>query len=180
MREIEIKILGIDKEKTEGELVSLGARKSFEGELHAVYYDSADNSIRKNKAALRLRREGKISVLAFKTHIEDTEAKVRDEMEVEVSDFEAMRAILESAGLSPWLEMKKRRTTYELEGLHFEFDKYHDAYEYVPEFLEIEGADLGTIYKYVDLLGFRKQDCRPWDALQVAQYYSNLLKDKGL
>lgn len=172
MREIEIKILDIDRKKTEEKLVSLGAKKVFDGEIYAIYYDSADNSIRKSGGMLRLRKEGGKAVITFKKDIVDTEAKIREEKETVVSDFDTMRTILESAGFSAWLEMKKDRTTYELEGIHFELDKYHDKYEYIPEFLEIEGADIKTVYKSAALLGFRKEDCRPWDAIEVADYYS--------
>lgn len=171
MYEIEIKILDIDREKVEEKLLSLGAIKIFDDEIHAIYYDSADNAIKKSRNTFRLRKEGKRSVLTFKGYIENTEAKVREEKEVEVADFDAMRSILESAGFSMWLEMKKHRMTYEYEGIYFEIDKYHDKYDYIPEFLEIEGKDIEKIYKYVELLGFQKDDCRPWDAIQVAEYY---------
>ncbi len=172
MREIEIKILDIDRKKTAEKLVSLGAKKVFDGEIYAIYYDSTDNSIRKNGGMLRLRKEGGKAVITFKKDIVDTEAKVREEKETRVSDFDTMRIILESAGFSAWMEMKKDRTTYELEGVHFELDKYHDEYEYIPEFLEIEGTDIKTVYRSAGLLGFTKEDCRPWDAIEVAEYYS--------
>ncbi len=172
MIETEIKILEIDREKIEEKLISIGAKKVFDDKIHAIYYDSPDSSLRKSRATFRLRKEGKRTVLTFKNFIENTEAKVREEKEVEVSDFDTMRTILESTGFSPWLEMKKHRTTYELQGIHFELDKYINEYEYIPEFLEIEGADIKKIHKYVEDLGFKKQDCRPWDSLQVAEYYS--------
>ncbi len=172
MYEVEIKILDIDRPETERRLAALGARKTFEGEIHAIYYDSPDHSIRNSMATFRLRREGPDTVLAFKRHVENREAKVREEREVVVSDFDEMRRILDSAGFTVWLEMRKMRTTYEVGGLHFEFDRYLDAYGYIPEFLEIEGTDIDTVYRYAGLLGFTREECRPWDAVQVAEYYS--------
>ena len=172
MRETEIKILGIDRKKLEEKLLSLGAERIFDGEIHALYYDSAGGSVRARKGAFRLRREGTKSVLTFKSHIDDSDAKIREETEVTVSDFDAMTSILKSVGFYPWLEMKKHRTTYELRGLHFEFDKYTDEFGHVPEFLEIEGPDAGAVYGGAAELGFSKEDCRPWDALEVAEYYS--------
>jgi hypothetical protein len=68
--------------------------------------------------------------------------------------------------------MKKQRTSYALLNVHFEFDKYTDEFGFIPEFLEIEGPDVATVYKSAAALGFSKEDCRPWDALQVAEYYS--------
>ena len=172
MREIEVKILKIDRNNIEKKLISIGARKTFEGDIHAIYYDSSDNLIRKTRATLRLRREGARSVLTFKQHIEDEEAKIREEKEVEVSDFDTMHSVLVSLGFFSWLEMEKYRITYEFGGAHFEIDKYHGEYEYIPEFMEIEGADIGEIYKYAGLLGFSSQDCKPWDAVQLAAYYN--------
>ncbi len=175
MYEIEIKILDIDRKKVEENLVSLGAKKVFDGEIHALYYDSQGGSLREKKDTLRLRREGDRCVLTYKGYIQNSDAKVREEKEVEVSDFDKMRTILELSGFSVWLEMKKHRTSYEYEGAHFELDKYHGAYEYIPDFIEIEGRDIGVIYKYAELIGFRKEDCRPWDSLQVAEYYRTRL-----
>jgi adenylate cyclase class 2 len=170
--ETEIKILEIDRKKLEKKLRSLGAKKLFDDEIHALYYDTADRSIRRQKGTFRLRREGGISVLTFKAHVDNSAAKVREETEVTVSDFDAMRSILKSIGFSPWLEMKKHRTTYTLPGFHFEFDRYTGEFGFIPEFLEIEGPDTKAIYESAAALGFSKEDCRPWDALQVAEYYS--------
>lgn len=175
MFEIEIKILGIDRKNIEDKLISLGAKKVFDDEIYAIYYDSSDNSIRKAKGTFRLRKEGQKSVITFKSHVENIEAKVRMEKEVEVSDFDTMRAIIELIGFTAWAEMKKHRTTYEYKGVNFEFDRHLDKFGYIPEFLEIEGADIEAVYKSAELLGFTKQDCKNWDAIQVAEYYSRHL-----
>ena len=172
MYETEIKILDIDRKKLEKKLSALGAKKIFDDEIHALYYDNADSSIRRQRGTFRLRREGMISVLTFKAHIDNSTAKVREETDVTVSDFDAMRSILRSIGFSPWLEMKKHRTTYALPGLHFEFDRYTGEFGFIPEFLEIEGPDVEAVYESAATLGFSKEDCRPWDALQVSEYYS--------
>lgn len=177
MYETEIKILEIDRKKLEEQLRSMGAKIIFDDEIRALYYDDADRSIRQQRGTFRLRREGGISVLTFKAHIDNYSAKVREETEVTVSDFDAMGSILKSIGFSPWLEMKKHRTTYALPGFHFELDKYTGQFGFIPEFLEIEGPDAEAIYESAAALGFSKEDCRPWDALQVAEYYS--ARDKG-
>jgi predicted adenylyl cyclase CyaB len=177
MLEVEIKILDIGRPDTERKLIALGAEKTFDGEIYAVYYESPDHSIGKTEGTFRLRKEGTKAVLTYKRAVADPEAKVREEREVIVSDFGVMREILESAGFSPWLEMRKTRTTYELGGLHFEFDRYLDAYDYIPEFLEIEGTNAGEIYRYAEMLGFVKEDCRPWDAVEVAEYYAKRRKN---
>ena len=110
--------------------------------------------------------------MCIRDSIDNSAAKVREETEVTVSDFDAMRSILKSIGFSPWLEMEKHRTTYALPGIHFEFDRYTGEFSFIPEFLEIEGPDIEAIYESAAALGFSREDCRPWDALQVAEYYS--------
>ena len=172
MKEIEIKILGIDRTSLEEKLKSLGAIKVFDDEIHALYYDFPDSSIKKNSCTLRLRREGPKSVLSLKKDIENREAKVREEHEIEVSDFSGMKYMLETIGLNVWLEMKKHRTSYEFRGVHFEIDAYHDKFSYIPQFMEIEGHDVETVYAYAELLGFTRNDCKPWDIIEVAAYYS--------
>lgn len=171
-KEVEIKILGIDRIALEEKLVSLGAKKVFDDEIHALYYDFPDDAIRRKGCALRLRREGKKSVFTLKKDLESTEAKIREEHEIEVSDFNGMKHLLETLGMNAWLEVKKHRTSYKFRGVRFEIDAYHDAYSYIPQFLEIEGHDIETIYAYAELLGFKKNECKPWDILQVAAYYS--------
>jgi len=173
MREIEVKILGIDTAAVTARLMALGACKTFDDEIHALYYDTPDNAIRDRRTTLRLRKEGVRAVLAVKRDISDESAKIREEQEVEVSDFATMKSMLESLGLRPWLEMRKHRVSFELSGLHFEFDRYADEFAYIPEFLEIEGPSLGVIHEYAALLGFTAADCKPWDAVEIARHYAD-------
>jgi adenylate cyclase class 2 len=171
MDEIEIKILEIDRKGVEKKLKDLGAEKTFDGEIYGIFYDYDNNSIRKAKDTMRLRMVGDRAFLTYKKFLENKRAKIRREYETEVSDFESARMILESLGLSPWMEMRKRRTTYQLPGAHFELDKHTDQYSYVPEFLEIEAKDVETLYNYVSVLGYKKADCRPWTIVEIAEHF---------
>jgi adenylate cyclase class 2 len=177
MTEIEVKILEINRESVENKLIALGARKTFDDDIHAIYYDLWDNSLKKTGKALRLRKEGKRTVLAVKLHGENALAKERVEHEVEVCRFENMRTVLESLGYAPWLEMQKHRTSYELEGTHVELDHYYGQHDYIPEFLEIEGRDIETICRCAETLGFSRHDCRPWDVSELIGYYAHKKTD---
>jgi len=177
IKEVEIKILEIDRKAVEERLLSLGAKKVFDDEIHALYYDFTNTALKDSGCALRLRLEGKKSVLCLKKFVESKDAKIREEHAIEVSDFNTMKYLLESLGLNAWIEMKKHRTSYEFRGVHFEIDEYHDPYNYIPQFLEIEGDNIETIYACAELLGFTANDCRPWDILQVEAYYSGQLQD---
>lgn len=169
--EIEVKVLEINRSDIEERLNALGAVKIFDGPIHALYYDLPDQRLKSDGLALRLRLQGTKVVLTLKADIANADAKERQEFETEVGDFEIMRKMLETMGFSVWLEMKKLRTSYALPFAHIEIDRYTDDFGFIPEFLEIEGGDMQSVYRAAESLGFSKQDCRPWDAVQLAAYY---------
>jgi adenylate cyclase class 2 len=171
MKEIEVKILDIDRKKVVKKLLSLGAKKTFDGEIHGFFFDFPDSSVRKAKDTLRLRKVGDRSFLTFKKYVNNRGAKVREEFEFEVNDFSRAKKILESVGLTPWMEVRKRRTSYVIGGVHFELDKHTDLYSFVPEFLEIEAKDVSTLRRYAYLLGYGRKDLRPWTIIEVAKHY---------
>lgn len=172
MKEIEIKILEINRKKVEEKLLSLGAEKIFDGKMNAYFFDFKDGSLRKFGLILRLREEGNKIILTFKKPIEKEKAKIKEELEIEVSNFDITKAILESLGLQVWRIAKKHRVTYSLKEVHFELDKYGEEYDFIPEFLEIEAKNLENIYKFVELLGFDKEECKPWSLKDLVKHYS--------
>lgn len=172
MREIEVKILEIDRKKVESKLISLGAKKIFDGEIDAYFFDFKDDSLRKSDLMLRLRKEERKIVLTFKKPIKENGAKILEESEIEVSDFDTTKIILNSLGLQVWKRAKKHRTTYSLGDTHFELDKYIEDYNFIPEFLEIEAKNIDDIHKFIEALGFKKSDCKPWTLQDLIKYYS--------
>jgi adenylate cyclase class 2 len=171
MKEIEVKILNIDRKKTEKQLNSLGAKKIFDDEITTTLFDFSDSSIKKAKNLIRLRKSGNKSYVTFKKYIEHAQMKVRQEFEVEVSDFTTMSNILTSLGLLPELHIKKHRVSYILDDVHFEFDTHIEEYGFIPEFLEIEAKDEDTLSSYIQKLGFSKDQCKSWSFFEVADYY---------
>jgi len=177
MTEIEVKILEIDRESVESKLIALGARKTFDDVIHAIYYDLGDSSLKKIGKTLRLRREGERTMLTLKLHVENALAKEKEEYEVEVCRFENMRTILEGLGYTPWLEMEKHRISYELKGTHVELDRYYGQHAYIPEFLEIEGRNIEAVFRCAEALGFSRHHCRPWDVVELIGYYAHSKTD---
>jgi len=161
MKEIEVKILNINRKEIEKKLISLGAKKIFDGKIEAEFFDFENNSLQKSDIILRLRKEEEKIFLTFKKLIEKKDIKIEEELEVEVSDFEISKEILKSLGFKIWKTAQKHRTSYSLENVHFEFDNYLGDYEFIPEFLEIEAKSIEEIYKFVKILGFEKSDCKP-------------------
>jgi adenylate cyclase class 2 len=178
LNEIEVKILDIDKRETEKKLLSAGAKKISEKEVETLFFDFKDFSIKKNKSLIRLRKEKETCTLTFKKLIESKKAKVANEYEVIVSDIDNAKHILESIGLFVHAKMRKIRTSYIIYDTKFEFDKYLDEYDHIPEFLEIEAKSIEDIYKYVKLLGYEHDKCKAWSTYELIKYYSNKKRNK--
>ncbi len=167
MKEIEVKVLEINVEKTEKKLKEIGAEKVFSGELINSYFDFPDKRLEKEEKILRLRKKGDRVILTYKKMINREKAKVMDEYEFEVQDFELLKKFFKEIGLLPIYEFKKHRTTYELNKIHFEIDKYPD----IPAFLEIEAPDLKTISEMVSKLGFSPDEANSYSIKEVLEYY---------
>jgi len=170
LKEIEVKILEIDVGKTEKKLEEMGAEKIFDGELINVYFDFPDGRLEKEGKILRLRKIGEKFILTYKKFINRDEAKVMEENEFEIQDFELMKEIFKEIGLFPIYELKKNRTTYELNRTHFEIDKYPN----IPAFLEVEGPDPDTIYELISKLGFLREEVNFYSIKEVLEYYGVL------
>jgi len=173
MKEIEVKIVGIDRERVEASLSSLGASKIFDGYVETVFFDLPDKSLTAGKNLLRLRKIGDETTLTLKKFIQDDVAKVSDEYEVNVSKIETMRLILESLGLLPILRMEKHRISYALRsGVRVDLDKYTGEFSHIPDLIEIEGGDVETIRAHVKLLGFKPEDCNSWSTFDLVDFFS--------
>ena len=172
MKEIEVKILDIDRKKVEETLVRLGAKKVFDGDIETLFFDFNDGRIINAKDVLRLRKEQDRTELTYKKVSATQMAKVAEEFSVEVSSLETMKKILENLGLSEIENMKKHRTSYLLDLTRFDIDHYLGGYEYIPDFLEIEAENIDLIHKYAEVLGFTAKDCLPWSTNELIHYYS--------
>ncbi|MEM0466502.1 MAG: class IV adenylate cyclase [Candidatus Thermoplasmatota archaeon] len=177
MKEIEVKILEIDKQTVEQKLLSLGAQKIFDGLIVTVFFDFPDHRLTKNKNLLRLRKKGSKTLLTLKQSVHDISMKVMQEYEVEISDFENMKTILEYLGFQQLLTVHKHRISYKYNNILCEIDIHTDEFSYIPPFLEIEAETKTSIYECARKLGFNKADCKPWNFYDVVQYYSK--KDRN-
>jgi predicted adenylyl cyclase CyaB len=174
MQEAEVKIVPIDRAKVEEKLKSLGASKTFDGEVETVFFDFPGGPIAKGKDLLRLRRKGGKSELTFKRFVADEGAKVREEYEVLVSDFERTRLILESIGLVGFQRMKKHRISYALrDGVAVDLDRYTGEMSHIPDVMEIEASDIATLRADIQALGFKPDECKTWTTFDLVEHYSD-------
>lgn len=169
--EIEIKILDISRPKIEGKLAEMQAKKTFEGELLAIFYDDEKGALVQQKSALRLRKEGEKTMLTFKKAISTEGAKIMDEREVSVSDTETMRSILSALGYLEIKNTRKIRTEYEWKSVKIVLDEYLDELNFIPLFLEVEAPTLAEVYEAVEALGYEKDDCNTFNTYDLEKFY---------
>ena len=172
MKETEVKILNVDKNKIVNSLLNLKTQKIFDDEISTIFFDFTDGRIFNTKNLLRLRQAGPKSTLTYKKITTTASVKEAQEYEVEVSNLQTMSIILESLGLKETRFLQKHRTSYKLENARFDIDTYEGELDYIPTLLEIESDSTNSIYKYAQILGFSPADCLPWSTEQVISYYS--------
>ena len=174
MKEIEAKVLEIDRTALEARLAAIGAVLEFTAPFRAVYYDTPDTALRGRGDVLRLRQEGEEVAMTFKRRLpsEDAGVKVREELEVKVSDYAVACRILEGLGYQPGLVMNKVRTQYAIGGAHLVIDRYVDDFAHIPEFVEIEAPSLELLHAVAAQVGYRPEQLLSWSASELIDHYA--------
>jgi len=179
-REIEVKLRVADAAALRRKLAKVGAKAAGSGRVHEMntVFDTPDGGLAKHGQLLRIRvmeggkgsrggkggrgKDAQRAVLTFKGASERVEGdagryKVREEKEVELTDPEGLREILEALGLRGWFRYEKYRTTYRFPakekwavGLEVMLDETP-----IGSFVELEGPR-ETIDRAADLLGFKR------------------------
>lgn len=170
-KEIEVKILEVNRQEVENRLIQLGARLSFDDEMSAWFFDKPGGEIYKRGDVLRLRKEGPQSVLTYKKHVSMGEAKIMEETETVVADPEKMSLILQASGFEVIKHTRKYRTEYAMPDAHIVFDDYQDELGAIPEFIEVEAKDMDTLRKVVEMLGFSMDQCLNWSTKELVAHY---------
>ncbi len=170
MKEVERKILGIDKTQLIATIESLSkthnitVKKTFEGLVRINYFDFEDGRIRAKKDLLRVREfvpdVGDASVeIVYKTYggVHDG-CKVFDECEIGLPQniakmtgkdvCETWKLFLEKLGLKRVVYYEKRRTHYDCGSFKCEIDEHPK----IPVFVEIEAQSAEEIDRAVELL----------------------------
>lgn len=135
--EHEIKLYVRDLASVERRLIAAGAQL-IAPRVHEVNirYEDASGSLTPAHQVLRLRRDVRVRLTYKDEHGIPLPGggRTRFEAEVEVSDFDAMAAILTRLGFRPYMTYEKYRTTYALDGAEVVLDEMPYG-----TFVEIEG-----------------------------------------
>lgn len=140
--EIEAKFFLHSLESLEQRLQEQGAQLSAARVLETnLRFDLPDGSLTADRRVLRLRQDAH-AVLTYKGPAQSgAEVAVRQEIETQVSDFQAARRILEALGYRVVVMYEKYRTTYVWRGLEVVLDELPYG-----SFCEIEAPNAEAIH----------------------------------
>lgn len=158
MREIEVKVLNIDKDEIEKKLKDIGAVLIKDEEQTNIRFDTGDNFLKKtHNGYLRLRitknlLQGDIkNTLTFKKNLSRDKFRVNEETETEISNCEETIKIIELLGYNKKRPGYKHRKSYFYDDVTYEIDTW-DKETYSKPYLEIEMSSDDELEKAIELL----------------------------
>lgn len=98
-------------------------------------FDTDDESLRRRRSVLRIRRDGQSSILTFKGPVQPGPMKLREELETAAADGDMLHLIVDRLGLRAWFRYEKYREEFTAEGVVIAVDETP-----VGTFVEIEGT----------------------------------------
>lgn len=172
--EREIKLLVPDLDSVRSRLDELDAElesgRVFE---RNVRYENADQTLTQQQIVVRLRQDTRTK-LTYKAPQQQVAGEMfsRFEVEVEVSDFDAMDLILKHLGYEPYLIYEKYRTTYGLNDAEILLDEMPYG-----SFVEIEGTT-GAIRSALESLNLT--DATRYDSVNYIAIFNRVKAYLGL
>jgi adenylate cyclase class 2 len=101
--------------------------------------DTPDGMLRAQRSALRIRQESGGALLTFKGPVQASAMKVREEIETEAGNPDALLAVLERLGFTVWFRYEKYREEFVRDGVILAVDETP-----VGAFVEVEGTEAGV------------------------------------
>ena len=159
-QELEVKFYLSRRGEMEARILSLGARLG-DPRVHEINlrFDTPDQSLLETGKLLRLRTDRRARLTYKGPGDERAGARLREELEFTVSDFETARKLLDALGYQVTMMYEKYRTTYILGELEIVLDEMPYG-----DFIEIEGPDGESIQKVAEGLGL------DWDRRILLSY----------
>ncbi len=137
--EIEVKFPVTNLQAVRERLLALGATVSAPRVLEQnVVFDDTAHSLRRNEQVLRLRRDTRVRLTYKGLPKEErrSDVRIREELELEVSNFEIMALLLERLGFSAVSAYEKYRESFALGGTDIVLDELPFG-----DFVELEGDE---------------------------------------
>ena len=167
MKEIEVKILEINKEEIIRKLVGLGIKKIAEEKQKSYFFDFPDGRLKNEKRSLRLRSFGNRFFVTSKKPISSDGIKIEDELEIDVSSIEETEKIFLAIGLKRKDFVECVRIKFKSNDALFEIDTYPG----IPCFMEIEASSEKIIEKWIEKLKIDKNKIKAWSGRELFAHY---------
>jgi len=174
MLEKEIKILEVNTVNIIHNLLSLGAQKTFEGNITDIYFDfhhQVENKKKEAEKIFRLRKKGDKNVYTVKhkkyQDIQSENVMVKEEVETHVGNFNDFSKMLEMQWMTAIRRKEKYRVSYVLWNTVFDFDTYNG----IPTLLEIEDSSWDNIYAWIKRLWLYEKELLIWGSRMLFDKY---------
>ena len=161
-KEIEVKVLNIDKDKLEKKLINMGAELiKKERQVNTIFMDIDDDIEDVGRGYLRIRESENLtngkkrSMITFKRNLSQDGFRENEEIETVIEDKDSMVKILSCLNIDVRSVGRKERLRYNFEGIQFDIDTW-DKETYPNPYLEIEVTDSLDIQRAMDLLNIDK------------------------
>lgn len=144
MKEVEVKILEIDKDEVISKLENLWAKKVFEWDVFNDFFENG------NSKKIRLRQMWSENIMTYKEKIDESWVKSQHEYEIKFDNYENIISILKWIWFIHYWKSSKTRISYSLWNIHFDIDKL----DWIPWFVEVESDNSDDVKKWVEILWF--------------------------
>ena len=161
-KEIEVKILNINKDAIHKKLKQCGALYLNKvRQVNKIFGSGSEQGL-----VVRLRTESGKTTFTTKKVIEKKDFKIAHELETSISDSETFSQQLELMGFHLSWYLEKDRTTYQYKETAVTIDEYPD----IPPFIEIEGTE-EAIKAVISDLGYRMKDANTMSFSDIIEKY---------
>lgn len=132
--EVEAKAELTSIETAREKIIEMGGKLLFEGIQIDLYFQHPCRNFKETDEVLRIRKMGNNIYLTYKGPRINAKVKVREEIEVKISNHQRMLEILMKLGFKPVIEIRKKRETWLIGNMHVNLDEV----EGLGSFIEIE------------------------------------------
>jgi adenylate cyclase class 2 len=174
MNEVEVKVLGIDKNKIKEKLQSLGAvpvKKEFQTNH---MFDYSDQRFFDKGGYVRIRhlvdfvRDQEKSIVTFKELISRERFKTSREIEFTTDNFSETKSFLEALDLKQFRVDEKFRESFKLEEGLIEIDTWAG----VPAYLEVEAETEENVIKLLEKIGYKLEESTSMTLAEILKHYN--------
>lgn len=174
MKEIEVKVLNINKKNVLEKLKALDAKLIKKEFQKNIIFDYEDNRLFNSGGYIRIRElenllnNKKSIIITFKELISKDKFKISDEIEFEVLNIDNATKFLNKLGLKIFRIDEKFRESYKLDFGLVEIDTWAG----VPTYIEVEANSEKLVEKILNLLGYNLSDSTSMSLKEVIKFYN--------